>query len=75
MRMKLETEVMREKRRKEKQDKALEFVLRMFGMILAFVSGMTFMVMVTNAEAKGAGVIWAISFVGAIACWAVGEPT
>lgn len=74
MRMKLETEVMRQEAREERNQRRLEKLLRFFAVGLAFVAGMTFMVMVTQPDAHGAGAIFAISFVGAVACWAVGEP-
>ena len=75
MRMKLESEVMREQAREERNQRRLEALLRIFAGILAFTAGMTFMVMVTQPDAKGAGACFAIAFVGAVACWAGGEPS
>lgn len=74
MRMKLETEVMRERAREEREQRRLEAVLRMFAGIMAFVAGMTLMVVILRPDAKGAAVAFAIAFVGAVVCWVQGEP-
>lgn len=74
MRMKLETEVMRQKARDERNQRRLEGLMRIFSGILAFAAGMTFVIMVTRPDAKGIGITFAVAFVGAVVCWVQGEP-
>ena len=74
MRMKLETEVMRQKAREEREQRRLEKLLRFFAVGLAFAAGMTFAIMVTRPDAKGIGITFAFAFVGVVVCWVQGEP-
>ena len=74
MRMKLETEVMREKAREARAQKRLEATLRVFALIFSFCAGMTLMALVMNPDANGAGWAFAFSFIGAVVCWVNGEP-
>lgn len=74
MRMKLETELMREKAREERNQRRLEGLMRIFAMIFAFVAGMTFMVIVMRPEAKGVWPVFLTAMIGGALCGAGGEP-
>ena len=71
--MKLETEIMREQAREERNQKRLASLLRIFAGIMAFLSGMCFMTIFLKPDAKGVGFMFAISFVGTVLLWVGGE--
>lgn len=73
MRMKLETEIMREQAREEREKRRLASLLRIFAGILAFLAGMAFMTLFLKPEAKGVGFIFALCFIGAVVLWVGGE--